>query len=307
MFRGWARRGSLAIVLVGGRAPVFVLTAVALLWGGATVSGQQAGVAGETHHFEPTRYYNTFSFAHEPVLTIQPGDRVVTKTIDARGRDETDTQVASPPNPNVGPFYIEGAEPGDVLVVQIGRIEPNRDTAWSFNVLAPYAVDPDFLRSENATRGRDVETWSVDADRGVARPTSDSVRPRGFEVPLRPMLGCVAVAPPRKEAVPTSTPGEFGGNMDYKGGRRRRDAHAPGLGARRLAVHRRWTRRTRRGRGGRNRPGNLDERRVLRRRDQEQANSVAVSRERRVHHGARECPPSPPARCSTPRPSFSGG
>jgi acetamidase/formamidase len=31
------------------------------------------------------------------------------------------------------------------------------------------------------------------------------------------MLGCVAVAPPRKEAVATSTPGEFGGNMDYNG------------------------------------------------------------------------------------------
>lgn len=39
----------------------------------------------------------------------------------------------------------------------------------------------------------------------------------GVEVPLRPMLGCVAVAPARKEAVATSTPGAFGGNMDYNG------------------------------------------------------------------------------------------
>ena len=53
--------------------------------------------------------------------------------------------------------------------------------------------------------------------RGVARVTSDTIRPEGIEVALRPMLGCVAVAPPRKEAVATSTPGEFGGNMDYNG------------------------------------------------------------------------------------------
>ena len=30
-----------------------------------------------THRFKPVRYYNTFSFAHEPVLRIKPGDRVV--------------------------------------------------------------------------------------------------------------------------------------------------------------------------------------------------------------------------------------
>ena len=37
----------------------------------------------ETHRFEPTRYYNTFSFSHPPVLEIEPGDRVLTTTIDA--------------------------------------------------------------------------------------------------------------------------------------------------------------------------------------------------------------------------------
>jgi acetamidase/formamidase len=39
----------------------------------------------------------------------------------------------------------------------------------------------------------------------------------GLELPLRPMLGCVGVAPARKEAVSTATPGSFGGNMDYAG------------------------------------------------------------------------------------------
>ena len=51
----------------------------------------------------------------------------------------------------------------------------------------------------------------------MATVDSDEIRPAGIEVPLRPMLGCVAVAPARKEAVATSTPGAFGGNMDYNG------------------------------------------------------------------------------------------
>jgi acetamidase/formamidase len=173
-----------------------------------------ASLHGETHRFEPTRYYNTFSFAHEPVLRIKPGDRVITKTIDARGGNADKQQVGERPNPQTGPFYVVGAEPGDVLVVVFEKIEPSRATAFSNSVLAPYTADPAYLRHE-AEREQTTETWEIDKTRGVARVVSDTIRPRGIEVPLRPMLGCVAVAPPRKEAVATSTPGVFGGNMDY--------------------------------------------------------------------------------------------
>ena len=175
-----------------------------------------ATAAAETHRFEPTRYHNTFSFAHEPVLTIVPGDRVITRTIDARGFDAENRQVGERPNPQTGPFYVEGAEPGDVLVVRFEKIEPSRGTAWSSSVLAPYTADPAFLRHE-AEREQTTETWEIDKQRGVAKVASGLIRPPGIEVPLRPMLGCVAVAPARKEAIATSTPGTFGGNMDYNG------------------------------------------------------------------------------------------
>ena len=171
---------------------------------------------GETHRFEPSEYHNTFSFAHEPVLSIKPGDRVITKTIDARGFDAENQQVGERPNPQTGPFYVEGAEPGDVLVVRFEKIEPSRPTAWSSSVLAPYTSDPAYLRHE-AEREQTTETWEIDKARRVARVTSDTIQPKGIEVPLRPMMGCVAVAPARKEAVATSTPGAFGGNMDYNG------------------------------------------------------------------------------------------
>ncbi len=111
---------------------------------------------------------------------------------------------------------IEGAEPGDVLIVRLEKIEPNRATAWSSSLLAPYTVDPASLRAPNSLE-QTTETWNIDRANGVARVASDTIMPRGIEAPLRPMLGCIAVAPPRKESIGATTPGEFGGNMDYNG------------------------------------------------------------------------------------------
>jgi amidase len=45
-----------------------------------------------------------------------------------------------------GPFFIEGAEPGDTLVVHLLRLETNRATGYSASLLAPYTADPGFLR-----------------------------------------------------------------------------------------------------------------------------------------------------------------
>lgn len=180
----------------------------------------------EVHRFQAERWYNTFSHAHPPALRIKPGDRVITKTLDARGHDQSDTKVAPRWNPQIGPFYVEGAQPGDTLVVRLEKIRPNRASAWSNQVLDEYAVDPAFLRGG----GRHVhgspcadpdhpfcEKWVIDREKQVARTSTPGLRPEVVEVPLRPMLGCVGVAPPGKEAVATITPGRHGGNMDYFG------------------------------------------------------------------------------------------
>jgi acetamidase/formamidase len=171
-------------------------------------------VSAETHRFEATEFHNTFSFAHKPVLRIRPGDRVITKTIDARGFDEKGVKRGERPNPQTGPFYIEGAEPGDVLVVTIEKLETNRETGWSSDVLAPYTADPAFLRGEGERQTRTV-TWTIDKTKGTARPDPAGLKRANFEIPLRPMLGCIGVAPPRREAIATSTPDTFGGNMDW--------------------------------------------------------------------------------------------
>ncbi len=170
----------------------------------------------EMHRLTPTEYRNTFSAAHRPVLRIKPGDRVATNTIDAWGFDSQGKKAGERPNPQTGPFFIEGAERGDTLVVRLERIEPNRSTAWSGTLLAPYTVDPAFLRAEGLKDQQD-QTWTIDKSSGIAYLESATIRPRRIEVPLKPMLGCVATAPDRKEAVATSTPDTFGGNMDYNG------------------------------------------------------------------------------------------
>src|SRR5262245_38734840 len=170
--------------------------------------------AAETHRFVPDRFYNTYSAAHPPALRIKPGDRVVTKTIDAAGVDWDGKTVAAGPNPETGPFFIEGAEPGDAIVVTFEKIEPNRALAYSGSLLAPYTVDPTAIA---ARTDRDPKrlTWTIDKAKKVARLDQADVQPGGIELPLRPMLGCVGVAPARKEAISTATPGRWGGNMDY--------------------------------------------------------------------------------------------
>ena len=85
----------------------------------------------ETHRLAPTVFVNTYSAAHAPVLRIKSGDRVVTAVVDDMGVDARGQTVAQGPNPQTGPFFIEGAEPGDLLVVTIEKLEPNRATGTS--------------------------------------------------------------------------------------------------------------------------------------------------------------------------------
>jgi acetamidase/formamidase len=125
-------------------------------------------------------------------------------------------QRAPGPNPEIGPFYIEGAEPGDTLVVHLLRLETNRDTGYSGSLLAPYTIDPAFLRQQALREAKRV-TWQIDKAKGIAYVDPDDFKGSRIELPLRPMLGCIATAPANKAAIPTSYPDNFGGNMDYNG------------------------------------------------------------------------------------------
>jgi len=173
-------------------------------------------VQAETHSFVPEQFYTTFSGAHPVALKIRPGDRVITKTIDASGVDWNGATVSGRSNPETGPFFIEGAETGDMIKVRFEKIETNRKTAFSGSLLAPYTVDPAAIAERIDREARRV-TWIIDKSRNRARLEDESIQPGNIELSLSPMLGCVGVAPDRKQAISTSTPGNYGGNMDYAG------------------------------------------------------------------------------------------
>jgi acetamidase/formamidase len=166
------------------------------------------------HDFEPKEFHRVFSGAIPPVMHIFPGDTVRTWTVDAGGRDQRGESRSGGGNPETGPFYIEGAFPGDTLVIKLNRVRLNRDTAESGSEIAYNAVTPDYVHDAKYDEKFQSE-WKLDREKGIARLAKPSERLRNYTVKLRPMLGCLAVAPPGKQAFRTGYLGRFGGNMDY--------------------------------------------------------------------------------------------
>jgi len=163
--------------------------------------------------FAPRDYANLFSADRAPVLTIWPGDTVRTRTLDSGGVDEHGVTRALFGNPQVGPFYVDGAEPGDILAVTLHRLRPNRDHADSLDALVGRAQGLG-LAAQAGTLGKPVR-WRLDRERGIALPPPGGGLD-GLTIPLRPMLGGIAVAPGfGSPPMSTGDSGRFGGNMDF--------------------------------------------------------------------------------------------
>src|SRR5215208_6700827 len=118
-----------------------------------------------THHFTPSHYHTAIG-THQAVLQIADGDTVITATVDAMGKDASDSQATPGGNTQTGPFYVEGAEPGDTLVLQLDRITPNRAIGYTSTVVAENVVDPWFARE--LPDGGPMAEWQVDVERGTA-------------------------------------------------------------------------------------------------------------------------------------------
>ena len=166
------------------------------------------------HRFKPNTYYNTLG-SHPPALNIADGDRVCALTADARGCDESGETVANRGNPMSGPFFVEGAEPGDALAVTLHRLFPNRPTGFTGTRIAPNVLDPEYV--PDFEDEMDTLLWAVDNERRTVRPIGLNGTLGDLELPLEPMVGCFGVAPPRGQAISTATSSTHGGNMDYRG------------------------------------------------------------------------------------------
>ena len=170
--------------------------------------------APQRHEFTPTTFYRQFSAVNKPVLTVSPGDTAHTTTVDAGGTDEKGVTRVLGGNPETGPFYVETAMPGDTLVVHLSRLRLNRDWAGSDDYVVPRGIDTEWaVKLKDA--GKSVR-WHLDTERGVATVEKPTEHLKNYSVPLRPMLGCVATAPPPAAAAPgTGDSGGYGGNMDF--------------------------------------------------------------------------------------------
>jgi acetamidase/formamidase len=155
-----------------------------------------------------------------PAHHIKPGTRIITWTEDCYDgavtrRDQLPTKVQPPghDNPQTGPFYVDGAESGDTVVVRIEKLEPARDYGISSSFPGFGALNG---TDRTAMLGSDLpeKVWFYDVDRarGVVRTKSTDGR-FSWEVPLAPFLGCLGVSP-GQEVRSTIVPDFFGGNMD---------------------------------------------------------------------------------------------
>ena len=168
-----------------------------------------------TYHLEPDdrTLHGFFSRDLEPALTIDPGDTVSFRTLDAEwGLEPATTFTPGEPAPRLyatpaipgpqghamtGPVAIRGAVPGDTLAV---RIDSLRTGAWGFT----------WAGHSPLAEGEVLHRWTLDPDqlRGVSH--------LGHRVALRPFMGVMGVAPAEPGQHSTTPPRITGGNLDCK-------------------------------------------------------------------------------------------
>lgn len=166
----------------------------------------------------PRMYHRALSATVAPALRLFPGDTVRTSTVDAGGSGRgalgaNGTRLTPGGNPLTGPFYVEGAVPGDVLVVRLHRVRLNRDWAFSGTSIVGNAIDTEYAAARKSV---DMDNkWVLDTAAGTARLKSPPPALAGLRIPLRPFLGVIAVAPGDGVAPSSRDSGPFGGNMEY--------------------------------------------------------------------------------------------
>jgi acetamidase/formamidase len=176
------------------------------LAGGVTLRGKQRTI----HTVNAERSSFVWDNSIPPIAEVESGDIVELEIADASGgqitRESDVGQLASfdleRVNPVTGPIFVKGAQPGDVLMVEILEFRP-QDWGWTaimpgFGLLSDDFPDP-WLRIS-----------AVDEGEGLVRFGPD------VSLPYEPFPGTIGVAPARAGRSSTRVPHEWGGNMDIK-------------------------------------------------------------------------------------------
>ena len=156
-----------------------------------------------------------------PAMTVKPGTALrlwsedafnnALRSVDDLSSEKVDLRYV---NPQTGPFYVEGAEPGDTLVLHLVDLEPARD--WAASAAIPF-----FGGMTSTDRTVTLQdhlpdtTWIYQLDRAKGTVAFQARHSDlTIELPLAPMLGTVGVAPAGGEVRSSLVPDRFGGNMD---------------------------------------------------------------------------------------------
>jgi amidase len=153
-----------------------------------------------------------------PVARVRPGNILDSNSLDCFGnaiKKPGDTQaLVKGDNPLTGPFFIEGAEPGDTLVIHFLDLQVDGNQglgafAPGFGALNETNYTP-MLHPPLAER-----IWFYPIDHASNTATFQALDSNyKVKIPLHPFLGCIGVAPSNGEARSSVVPAEFGGNMD---------------------------------------------------------------------------------------------
>jgi acetamidase/formamidase len=172
--------------------------------------------------YTPTREQYAYTFGGVPPLArVQPGAALrvwsedafnhALRSVDDLSSEKVDLRYV---NPQSGPFYVEGAEPGDTLALHLVSLEPARD--WGASAAIPFfggMTGTD--RTVNLQDPLPDTTWiyQLDRERNTVAFAARHSEHR-IELPVEPMLGTVGVAPAGNEVRSSLVPERFGGNMD---------------------------------------------------------------------------------------------
>lgn len=152
--------------------------------------------------------HKTWNRKQKPLLFIKPGDQVTISSPDASNgeitRTSTTVDIAKIDyrqlDPLVGPIYIEGASPGDALEIEVLDL---KILSWGWN-----ACLPDFGLLSDEITDPYLKIWELDRDH--------IEMPNGAKFKLRPMIGCIGVAPGEDGDYASITPTNAAGNIDVR-------------------------------------------------------------------------------------------
>jgi|HubBroStandDraft_4_1064222.scaffolds.fasta_scaffold19317_4 acetamidase/formamidase len=178
------------------------------------------GADGDVVRFKGTMENVKATFGPaEPVAHVKAGGVLEANSLDCFGnalqKPGDPFSLIKIDNPLTGPFFIDGAEPGDTLVVHI--LDLQVDSKQGVGTFSPGfgAANSTHYTPMLEKQSLPERAWyyPIDAEKKlITFQATDS----DFKVqfPLNPFLGCIGVAPASGEVRSSLVPAEFGGNMD---------------------------------------------------------------------------------------------